>query len=77
MGYYCNECKKTITIEEFQFSMNKFKKALCRDHQRDRKLSETTKDLKALVRNRHKDELKIEIPNLKSIKDWIKADLET
>ena len=30
-----------------------------------------------LVRNRHKDELKKEIPCLKSIKDWIKADLET
>jgi len=77
MRYYCNECKKTITMEEFQYSMNKCGKALCRDHQRDKRLSGTTKDLRALVRNRHKDELKKEIPNLKTIKDWIKADLET
>ena len=77
MKYYCNECKKTITMEEFQYSMNKYGKPLCRDHQRDKILSETTKDLRALVRNRHKDELKKEIPSLKTIKDWIKADLET
>jgi len=64
-------------MEEFQYSMNKYGKALCRDHQHDKRLSETTKDLRALVRNRHKDELKKEIPNLKTIKDWIKADFET
>jgi hypothetical protein len=77
MRYYCNECKKTITMEEFQYSMNKFGKALCKNHQRDKRISETTKDLRALVRNRHKDELKKEIPNLITIKDWIKADFET
>ena len=64
-------------MEEFQYSMNKFGKALCKSHQRDKRLSETTKDLRALVRNRHKDELKKEIPNLVTIKDWIKADFET
>ena len=77
MGYYCNVCKKTISMEEFQFSMNKHGKALCRDHRRISKMSCTTKDLQGLVRNRHKDELKKEIPNLKTIKDWIKADFET
>ena len=76
MQYYCNECKKTITIEEFQYSMNKFKKALCRNHQCDRKLGQTTKNLKDLVLSRHKDELKNEKPSLKSIKDWINADYD-
>jgi hypothetical protein len=60
-------------MEEFQYSMNKCGKALCRNHQRDKRISETTKDLRALVRNRHMDELKKEIPNLKTIKDWITA----
>ena len=77
MRYYCNECKKTITMEEFQYSMNKFRKALCKEHQRDKRISGHTKDLQDLVRKRHKDELKKEIPNLKNVKDWIKADLET
>ncbi len=77
MRYYCNECKKTITIEEFQYSMNKCGKALCRDHQRIKRINESTKDLQKLVRNRHKDELKKEIPDLRTINDWIKADLET
>jgi hypothetical protein len=30
-----------------------------------------------LVRNRHKDELLQDIPQLKTIKDWINADFET
>ena len=77
MGYYCNECKKTISMEEFQYSMNRYQKALCSDHQRMNRMSETTKDLQDLVRNRHKDELIKEIPKLKTVKDWINADLET
>jgi len=77
MQYYCNECKKTITMEEFQYSMNKFSKALCKKHQRDKKISGQTKDLQDLVKKRHKDELKKEIPNLKTVEDWIKADFET
>jgi len=63
-------------MDEFFYSMNRYKKALCSDHQRSIR-SETTKDLQDLVRNRHKDELIKEIPNLKTIKDWINADLET
>jgi len=31
--YYCNICKKTIIEGEYDYSMNKFKKALCRYHQ--------------------------------------------
>jgi hypothetical protein len=77
MGYYCNECKKTISVEEYHYSMNRFRKALCSDHQRMNRISGTTKDLQDLVRDRHKDELIKEIPNLKTIKDWINADLET
>ena len=77
MRYYCNECKKTITMKEFQYSMNKFGKALCRNHQNDKKLSETTKNLKELIKKRHKDELKNKIPTLKTIKDWINADYDT
>ena len=64
-------------MDEFQYSMNKFKKALCKEHQRDKRINGHTKDLQDLVRKRHKDELKKEIPNLKNVKDWIKADLET
>ena len=77
MGYYCNECKKTISGEEFHYSMNRYKKALCNDHQRSNSISGTTKDLQDLVRNRHKDELLKEIPELKTVKDWINADFET
>jgi hypothetical protein len=77
MGYYCNECKKTISSEEFYFSMNRYKKALCSDHQRRQRMSGPTKDLQELVRKRHQDELQSEVPQLKTIKDWIKADLGT
>jgi len=77
MGYYCNECKKAISGEEFHYSMNRYKKALCSDHQRGNSISGTTKDLQDLVRNRHKDELIKEIPKLKTVKDWINADFET
>jgi len=77
MGYYCNECKKTISMEEFHYSMNRYNKALCSDHQRSNGIRGTTKDLQDLVRERHKDELIQETPALKTIKDWIHADFET
>ena len=77
MEYYCNVCKKIISGEEFHYSMNRYKKALCSDHQRSNSRSGTTKDLQDLVRNRHKDELIKEIPDLKTVKDWINADFET
>ena len=64
-------------MEEFQYSMNKFRKALCKEHKRDKRISGQTKYLQDLVRKRHKNELKKEIPSLKTVKDWIKADLET
>ncbi len=34
MEYYCSLCKKTITEGEFQYSMDKFGRALCREHQK-------------------------------------------
>ncbi len=34
MQYYCNICKKDITKEEFLYSVKKFDKPLCREHQR-------------------------------------------
>ena len=77
MGYYCNECKKTISAEEFFYSMNRYHKALCTDHQRSSSIRESTKDLQDLVRERHKDELIQEIPVLRTVKDWINADFET
>jgi hypothetical protein len=77
MGYYCNECKKTISAEEFFYSMNRYNKALCNDHQRSSSIRGTTKDLQDLVRARHKDELIKETPSLKTVKDWINADFET
>jgi len=77
MGYYCNECKKTISAEEFFYSMNRYHKALCSDHQRRSSIGGTTKDLQDLVRERHKDELVQETPVLKTVKDWINADFET
>jgi hypothetical protein len=77
MGYYCNECKKTISDEEFFYSMNKYHKALCPDHQRRRSIRGTTQELQDLVRERHRDELVQDIPVLRTVKDWIAADFET
>ena len=77
MGYYCNECKKTISGEEFHYSMNKYKKSLCSNHQYSNSMSGITKDLQDLMRERYKDELIKEIPDLKTVKDWINADFET
>lgn len=77
MEYYCNECKKTLSADEFFYSMNRYHKALCQDHQRSRSIRGTTQGLQDLVRERHKDELIQEIPVLRTVKDWIAADFET
>ena len=34
MPYYCSVCKETISKSVFEYSMDKFGKALCRDHQK-------------------------------------------
>lgn len=77
MEYYCNECKKTISAEEFFYSMNRYHKALCQNHQRSSSIRGTTKELQDLVRERHADELVHETPVLRTVKDWIAADFET
>jgi hypothetical protein len=77
MEYYCNECKKTISAEEFFYSMNRYHKALCRTHQRSSSIRGTTKELQDLVRERHADELVHETSMLRTVKDWIAADFET
>ena len=33
MGYFCNECNKTITEEVYRYSKEHYSKALCREHQ--------------------------------------------
>jgi hypothetical protein len=82
MTYFCAECRQTITTEEFRFSMNKYKKALCSTHQHSVRLNPATRNLQDLIRNRHQDdepttETSIPQPQLKSIKDWIAADMDT
>lgn len=77
MGYYCNDCKKTLTAEEFFYSMNKYHKALCAEHQRRMSICGTTQGLQDLVRERHADEVVQETPLLTTVKDWIAADFET
>lgn len=34
LDYYCFQCKKSITAEEYKYSMKKYRKALCRIHQK-------------------------------------------
>jgi hypothetical protein len=77
MRYYCNDCKKTLTAEEFFYSMNKYHKALCPDHQRRMSIRGTTQGLQDLIRERHSEELVQETPKLTTVKDWIAADFET
>lgn len=35
MGYYCSQCKKDISDEEYEYSVEHFDKVLCRQHQKD------------------------------------------
>ncbi|MFO7677625.1 MAG: hypothetical protein R6V50_04505 [Thermoplasmatota archaeon] len=78
MNYYCNECKDAITKEEFFFSMNRYKKPLCKLHQTCcMKLTGTTKDLQEFVKKRHTVQRQKESLELISIKDWINADIDT
>lgn len=66
--------------------MNKHKKPLCSTHQQNNNISKTTKNLQNLVKHRHKDDVTNESttqtttqpsPQLKTIKDWINADMNT
>ncbi|MDW7731950.1 MAG: hypothetical protein SCH66_05920 [Methanolobus sp.] len=35
MDYFCSKCKEAITPREYDYSMNKYKNALCRKHQKE------------------------------------------
>ena len=77
MGYFCSECRQSISLEEYSYFMNRYHWALCRLHQRRTGTSGTTRDLQDLVRERHASELGTDVPVLRTVKDWIAADLET
>jgi len=47
MSYYCNICRKTITAGEYRFSMDKFGKALCREHQDAERNSQSNPNIKS------------------------------
>jgi len=34
MRYFCSVCKRTITEDEYEYSMDKYRRALCRPHQK-------------------------------------------
>ncbi len=38
MDYYCKECNDGITPEEYQYSIDKYKRSLCRTHQKNNSL---------------------------------------
>lgn len=35
MRYFCSQCKETISEEVYQFSVDHFSRALCREHQKE------------------------------------------
>ena len=49
MGYYCNECKKTISKTVYDFSKSKYDKPLCKAHQRATKSTPQTKELASFL----------------------------
>ncbi len=67
------------------YSMDKFGKALCLEHQKeDKKYEKTTMELddhtrriQELVKSIHKDKLHTTEVELTDIKDWINSDIDT
>jgi hypothetical protein len=45
MRYYCNICKKDITKDEFLFSIDRFDKPLCREHQKTFRMTSPEKPI--------------------------------
>ncbi len=70
--YFCNICKKTITEHMFHYSLNKYKKPLCNEHQ-SKTVTPITNKLQDLVNKTYETELQKE-QKLVSIKVWINAD---
>jgi len=77
MSYFCSDCKKTISSEEFYYSMNRYRRALCTDHQRSRTIPGVTSGLQEMMRQRQSGEAAQVVPQLRTVKDWIAADFET
>ena len=67
------------------YSMDKFEKALCLEHQKEdkkyekttMKLDDHTKRIQDLVKSIHKDESHTTEVELTDIKDWINSDIDT
>ena len=67
------------------YSMDKFGKALCLEHQKEHnknqkttmKLDNHTRRIQEMVKNIHKDELQKHEVELTDIKDWINSDTDT
>jgi len=67
------------------YSMDKFGKALCLEHQKEdkkykkttMKLDNHTRRIQDLVKSIHKDELHTTEVELTDIKDWINSDIDT
>jgi len=67
------------------YSMDKFGKALCLEHQKEQKnyekpaidLDNHTKRIQEMVKNIHKDELQKHNVELTDIQDWINSDIDT
>ncbi len=67
------------------YSMDKFGKALCLEHQKEdkkyekttMKLDDHTRRIQDLVKSIHKDELYTTEVELTDIKDWINSDIDT
>jgi very-short-patch-repair endonuclease len=49
MGYYCNECKKTISEAEYKYSTQHYGRALCYGHQKNHKQSYSTSSNKRQI----------------------------
>ena len=49
MRYYCNICKKDITKDEFLYSLDKFDKPLCREHQKTFRPTSSEKSLQQRI----------------------------
>jgi hypothetical protein len=61
MRYYCNICKKDITKDEFLYSIDRFDKPLCREHQ---KTFRRTSPEKPIQQHTEKPVQQIEQPKL-------------
>jgi len=48
MNYFCNVCRESITLAEFNFSMKRFNRALCRNHQKNNSEEKSTPEAKKL-----------------------------